>query len=124
VNRPASQSDLENCLVSIFEGGESVDAEGELKRRGIGVLKLSAPDLIVPLDGLHQMADESGGGFRILDGIYQVLREGNLGLIVEVAPEQSGEMSDLLYKIGAKSVWEFVDWTFVKMGPRFTRRAR
>jgi len=85
---------------------------------------LSAPDIVQPLDGLHQMADESGGGFRILDEIYQVLREGNPGLIVEVAPVQAGEISDLLYKIGAESVWEFVDWTFVKRGPGVTRPSR
>jgi hypothetical protein len=117
-------SELENCLVSTFDDGDSGRAEEALKGRGFGVLKLSGSDLVEPLVGLHQMADESGGGLRILDEVYQELREGNRALIVEVAPEQSAEISDLLYRIGAKSVWEFDDWTFVKMGPGMTRRVR
>ena len=115
-------SDLETFVVSIFDGGGSGEAEDELRRRGFGVLKLTAPDLVEPLDALHQMADESGGGFRILDGVYQELREGNLALIVEVAPEQVAEISDLLYSIGAKSVWKVDDWTFVKTGQGVARR--
>jgi hypothetical protein len=60
---------------------------------------------------------------RILDGVYQELAEGNLALIVEVASNQAAELSDLLTRIGAKSVWEFDDWTFVKIGQGRTGRS-
>ncbi len=122
MENPETASDLENCLVSIFEDGESDRAEEALKRRGLGVLKLPGSEVVEPLVGLHQMAAESDGGLRILDDIYQELRDGHLGLIVEVTPEQSGEISELLYEIGARSVWEFDDWAFVKKGPGTTRQ--
>jgi hypothetical protein len=122
VKQPESISDLENFLVSIFEDEDSGRAEETLKDRGFGVLKLSGSDVVDPLVGLHQMAAD--GGLRILDDVYQELQEGNLALIVEVAPEQSGEISELLYKIGARSVWEFEDWALVKRGPDITRRPR
>ena len=117
MTNPESVSDLENCLVSVFENGDSERAEEALKVRGLGVLKLPGSDIVEPLVGLHQMAAESDGGLRILDAVYQELRDGHVGLIVEVAPEQSREISELLYKIGARSVWEFDDWTFVKKAP-------
>jgi hypothetical protein len=124
MNKPESISDLENCLVSVFENGDSGRAQEALRGRGLGVLKLSGSDVVEPLVGLHRMAADSDGGLRILDDVYQELREGHLALIVEVAPEQSGEISEMLYGIGARSVWEFDDWTFVKRRPGVTRRAR
>jgi hypothetical protein len=115
---------LENCLVSVFEDGDWSRAEEALKREGFVVLRLSGPDVVEPLDGLHEMADASGGGLRILDEVYQELREGSLALIVEVAPEQTAEISQELYRFGAKSVWKLQDWTFVKTEVGEARRER
>lgn len=114
MRKPESISDLGNCLVSVFENGDANRVEEALKRRGLGVLELAGSDIVEPLVGLHHMAAASDGGLRILDDVYQELREGHLALIVQVAPEQSEEISELLYGLGARSVWEFVDWTFVK----------
>ena len=118
MRRAASLRKLENCLVSTFDGDDSDRAVEALRRKGLGVLKLSGHDGFEPMSALHQMADDSGGEFRILDEIYQELSKGNLSLIIEVVPERSDEITEVLYGSGARSVWKYEDWAFVKTGSR------
>lgn len=104
----------ENCLIATVDDVDSRGVYAALKRTGLKVLRLAGHEGVGPMSALHNLERESGGDFRILDEVYQELSHGNAALVVEVASDRLTEVSSLLYRTGAKSVWEFDELTFVK----------
>jgi hypothetical protein len=116
--------DFENCVVAIVNADASLEMVAAVRSSGHEVMHLSSPEdadkLAANQEGLvgalSRMVAAYGDELRIMEDIGRALSEGKHALIVRVGSQESADISDLLKKNGAASIWDFRGWTFTKTG--------
>jgi hypothetical protein len=114
---------LENSVVATF-GSDSTEALAALGGRGLEALILSGPGdkekLATFQKGLggaiNRAAAAFGDELRVFEELENELDRGNQVLIVETEPEAAEEVSAVMRRLGARSVWDFRKWTFTQTG--------
>ena len=115
---------LENCVLAIADPDAAERGAAALRERGLEVVELAGEEDVERLQPkrtglsglLSKAAAAMGDELRIMDAVDRALSEGERVLIVPVVDEQGPDASELLKENGARSVWEFRGWTFVKTG--------